>query len=294
MSIAQRRTSVPETTGWYPRGKVLSLLPARAQLEIRRFAGKESPGRAPAPLPCLSGYFLGVSAAFVAGAGAGVSAFLTSGAGAGLVASAGLAASFLARRAWSADLDVLLKDLLALVVPLLQPRVGIHDPHVFHVVDSIHLAVTRKPGAEYLWTHPERLRAFEYAQISRPPIDQHVEDRRRIDRRFDQTGVLRGDDCLRHGLAGRVDLRLHLGRDRRKRRLGCLGRLRLAQVFLGGVLGRLGFFSGIQRPWPRRSWVHLAHDLGLRPAQRLSSRPALEAGRRAQAQPPRGSTKRRA
>ena len=51
-----------------------------------------------------------------------------------------------------------------------------------------------------------------------------------------------GDDHLRNRLAGCVDLRLNLGRDRRQWRFGRLRGLRLAGILLGGVVLRRFWF----------------------------------------------------
>ena len=83
-------------------------------------------------------------------------------------------------------------------------------------------------------------RVLQGPQVSRPTGDQDVEDRRRVDRRFDQPGVLGGDDRFGDGLARGLDLGLDLRRDRRQRRLGRLGGLFLGVIFLGRLgLGRV-------------------------------------------------------
>src|SRR5262249_19564476 len=111
------------------------------------------------------------------------------------------------------------------------------------------LAVAGEPGAEDLGADADLEVGLadgllQLAVVGGAAGDEDVEDRRRVDRRLDQPGLLGGDDRLGDRLAGRLELVGDLGRDARQRLLGRGGRLAgLGGVLLGVVL--LGVVLGL-------------------------------------------------
>ena len=150
-------------------------------------------------------------------------------------------------------IDILVQHVGTLIIPRLQTRAGIDDSQVVHGIDGHaleRLIVTGKPAAEDLRGHgPERLLGagvLQHPRVDCITLDQDVEDRRRIDRGIDQSGILGGNDGFRHGEARLLQLLLDLLGNGRRRGfhdfLGLflggllfLGRLALGLVFLRGV-----------------------------------------------------------